>query len=113
MSPAERRSFPDLTLSPLAATLELTGQTAVVTGGAHGIGLAICRRLSEAGANVVVADRNTHAAESAATVLGEHCIPAYVDVGDGMSIRALAERAVERFGALDVWVTGTAAPTAP
>jgi len=109
MSPAERRSFPDLTLSPLAATLELTGQTAVVTGGAHGIGLAICRRLSEAGANVVVADRDTHAAKSAAVELGEHCVAAYVDVADGTSIRDLAARAVDGFGTLDVWVNNAGA----
>ncbi len=42
--------------APLAALLDLSGRTAVVTGGAMGIGLGIARRLHEAGASLLVAD---------------------------------------------------------
>ncbi|GCD88051.1 short-chain dehydrogenase [Nocardioides sp. LS1] len=100
----QRRSFPDLTLSPLASTVDLTGRTAVVTGGAHGIGLAVCRRLREAGADVVLADKSADAAQRAASELGARCFPAHVDVRDGASIDALADLALARFGTLDVWV---------
>ena len=45
------------------ATFDLTGQTAVVTGAATGIGKAIAIRLAGAGARVAVADRDTSKAE--------------------------------------------------
>ncbi len=43
---------------PLRELINLTGKNAIVTGGAMGIGLAISRRLAEAGANVLLADVN-------------------------------------------------------
>ena len=46
--------------------LDLRGSTALVTGGASGIGLACARRLSEAGADVTVLDLNAEAAHAAA-----------------------------------------------
>ena len=51
-------SVPDVSDCALGALLSLKGRVAVVTGGARNIGLAIARRLNEAGARVVIADRD-------------------------------------------------------
>jgi len=45
---------------------DLTGKVALITGGASGIGAATARRLSEAGASVIVADLNENAAKTLA-----------------------------------------------
>ncbi|MDB5660751.1 MAG: 3-oxoacyl-ACP reductase [Cypionkella sp.] len=59
---------------------DLTGRLAVVTGGAAGIGRAICAVLAEGGARVVVADRNAEAAAALAAELGGIALP--LDVTD-------------------------------
>jgi NAD(P)-dependent dehydrogenase (short-subunit alcohol dehydrogenase family) len=64
-------AYPDLTSRSLAELVSLTGRTAVVTGGAVGIGKAIATRLAEAGATVVIGDLNGEkAAETASTLPG-------------------------------------------
>jgi NAD(P)-dependent dehydrogenase (short-subunit alcohol dehydrogenase family) len=98
---------PDFTDSPLADLVSLRGRTAVVTGGARGIGAATCRRLAEAGAAVVVADLDLAAAtETAAslTAAGAETEAVAVDVADSASLRTAADLAVSRFGGLHVWV---------
>lgn len=80
---------------------EFKGRTAVITGGASGIGLAVARRLGEEGANVVIADIETEALERAATALDNAGIPVepvLTDVAHRDQIVALADRATERFG---------------
>ncbi|MBA3783278.1 MAG: 3-hydroxybutyrate dehydrogenase [Nocardioides sp.] len=65
----------------------LEGRRAVVTGGASGIGAAVATRLAEAGAEVVVVDRDEEgAAKVAALIGGEHRV---VDLSDGAAIGAL------------------------
>ncbi|WP_396653716.1 SDR family NAD(P)-dependent oxidoreductase [Microbacterium sp. ARD31] len=51
-------------------TLDLSGKTAVVTGSTQGIGLAIARRLAEAGADVVINGRNEERVSQAVASLG-------------------------------------------
>lgn len=86
----------------------VAGKSAVVTGGAQGIGLAIGRCLARHGANVVLVDVDPARAEAAAkelsaevatTVVGRGC-----DVTDEDAVRAAVEDAVGRFGGLDIWV---------
>lgn len=77
------------------------GCTAVITGGASGIGLAVARRLGEEGANVVIGDIEVEALERAATALDNAGIPVEAvatDVAQRDQIVALADAATNRFG---------------
>ena len=70
--------------------------TAIVTGGASGIGRAVCELLAKEGYRVAVADRDKKGAEEVA-----HHIDGYafeVDVADEASVIALFDRALETFG---------------
>ncbi len=81
----------------------LQGKTAIVTGAANGIGLGIARHLSEAGANVVVADLDEAAAKSAADGLANATAIA-CDVRDEHQVQALVDATVATYGALHVMV---------
>src|SRR6202142_3948936 len=84
----------------------LTGQTAVITGGAQGLGFAIAQRFVDEGARVVLGDVNLDATESAAKELGgdDVAIAARCDVTSGDDVDALVGAAIDRFGALDIMV---------
>lgn len=84
----------------------LAGQTAVVTGGAQGLGFAIAQRFVAEGARVVLGDLDPKATEAAATRLGGTDVAAAVrcDVTRADEVEALVAVAVERFGGLDVMV---------
>jgi NAD(P)-dependent dehydrogenase (short-subunit alcohol dehydrogenase family) len=104
----------DVSTRTLTELVSLAGRSAVVTGGARGIGEAVCERLLEAGARVLVADLDgTAAARTAEVLLGEASAFA-VDVADGDSIRALAAEARARYGRIDIWVNAAGIyPTTP
>lgn len=75
------------------------GKTAIVTGGASGIGLAMVMRLVEEGANVVVADLSGAESEVASR-LGASAF--HGDVSDAAAVQAMVDLALERYGALHV-----------
>ena len=87
----------------------LAGRGAIVTGGAQGLGEAICRRLAEEGAHVVVADLNLEGAQRVAAGLaaqgGCRAAAVGVDVTDEAQVEAMVERAVQEFGRLDILVS--------
>jgi 3-oxoacyl-[acyl-carrier protein] reductase len=86
---------------------------AIVTGGAGGIGQATCRRLSEDGLLVVLADINETAAKSAAADLsvdGRLVESAAVDVTDSASVQAMVDDLAARFGRVDVLVNNAGFP---
>lgn len=99
---------PDVSSRPIAQLISLEERTAVVTGGARGIGLAIGKRFAEAGANVLIGDLNKtgadEAAETIAREFGHQAIGVELDVTDGASIAAAADRAILELGGLDIWV---------
>jgi NAD(P)-dependent dehydrogenase (short-subunit alcohol dehydrogenase family) len=84
--------------------LVLEGKVAVVTGGAWGIGRAICERYVEEGAKVAVADIDLKEAEVAAKAMGESAFAVQLDVGRQESIDTMVRGVVERAGSLDILV---------
>jgi NAD(P)-dependent dehydrogenase (short-subunit alcohol dehydrogenase family) len=96
----------------------LTGRTAVVTGGGHGLGLEIARRLLAEGARVVICGRDEHqlaAAEQDLASGGASVLALPCDIRDETAVAELAAAAASRFGGIDVLVNngGIAGPTAP
>ena len=87
----------------------LTGQTAVVTGGAQGLGYAIAAKFISEGARVVLGDLDLPATEAAAKELAGSAkdpvaLAVRSDVTDAADVEALVNTAVERFGGLDIMV---------
>jgi NAD(P)-dependent dehydrogenase (short-subunit alcohol dehydrogenase family) len=89
----------------------LSGRTAIVTGGAKGIGRHYSRALAAEGARVMIADI-ADGRELAQEIAAEHGInsvaSAVVDVSDESSVKALAAQTIERFGQIDVLVNNAA-----
>ncbi|WP_040700057.1 3-oxoacyl-ACP reductase FabG [Nocardia vinacea] len=82
----------------------LSGKTAVVTGAAGGIGLAIAQLFHEHGAGVVLADLNEKGAHAAAESVGGHAIGIGCDMTDEDSVQGLVDETVRWAGGLDVFV---------
>jgi len=88
--------------------IDLSGKSAVVTGGSRGIGRAIARRLAEQGADVAFSYVSNEAAakETAATIeaLGRKALGVQADVSKPESADGLIKAALEAFGKIDVLV---------
>jgi 3-hydroxyacyl-CoA dehydrogenase / 3-hydroxy-2-methylbutyryl-CoA dehydrogenase len=82
--------------------MQIAGGSALVTGGASGLGAATVRRLAAGGARVVIADLNVEAGEALASELGEGAVFVKSDVTDADSMRQAVRTAVERFGGLQI-----------
>ena len=89
--------------SPLAPDSN-AGKVALVTGGGTGIGRATAMELARTGAKVVVCGRRPEPLEAVQAELGEDCLAVPTDVREPEQVVALVDRALERFGRIDVLV---------
>jgi len=92
---------------PLQQLTDLKGKTAIVTGGAMGIGFGIAYRLAEAGASVIIADVNEEVGSKAAKELHDGGFKvAFVktDVADEKQINDTIDFAVRTYGGIDILV---------
>jgi len=92
---------------PHESPFDLTGQVAVVTGGAMGIGYGIVERLSEAGAAVLVADLDGAIASEKANNLaqsGRRVAAVQVDIASEDAGKIIVQKALEAFGRIDILV---------
>jgi NAD(P)-dependent dehydrogenase (short-subunit alcohol dehydrogenase family) len=86
---------------------DLTGKTAIVTGGGKGIGFQMAEGLAEAGANVVLCARQAERCEQAAAELerlGVRTLGLGCDVRDPEQVQAVVARTVGDFGVVDILV---------
>lgn len=93
--------------------MKLIDKTAVITGGARGIGLAIAQRYLSEGANIVVADIDRGAIDDAVATLqrlgfAEKVMGVALNVCDQTSIDAMIEAVTQRFGGIDILVNNAA-----
>jgi glucose 1-dehydrogenase len=90
----------------MAVSFALERKTAIVTGGAQGIGLAIAERFVEEGMKVVIADIDDSVGQDVADRLSKIGEALYVhcDVADRLDVRNLLAKSIEAYGEIDVLV---------
>ncbi len=102
----------------LGNILDLTGKTAIVTGGNSGIGYSTARELARSGASVVIATRSKSRGEAAATRIKMECPAAKVksevlDLADLSSVEAFAVRFMAAHPVLDILVNNAGVMAIP
>lgn len=91
----------------MSYNVDMKDQVAIVTGGAQGIGRAICLSLAETGANVVVADMQLEKAEQTSALvrkLGQQSIAIRTDVSSVPDVKNLYKITLDAFGTVDILV---------
>ena len=87
---------------------DLTGRTAIVTGGSKGLGSAMAEGLASAGANLLLVSRHLDEAEAAAAeISGNYDVKAVgfeADVTNADQVAAMTARAMDEFGRIDVLI---------
>ena len=84
---------------------EFKGRTAMITGGASGMGLLSGKKLAEYGANIVLCDVNKELLEKEAAAIraaGGNVLPLVVDIRRYAEVEQAEKKAVETFGAVDI-----------
>lgn len=95
--------------------IDLDGQTAIVTGGAQGIGFAVATRLVASGARVSLWDINPEILADATARLGGAASSIVVDIADNSAVADAAQQTVQSHGGIDILVhsAGIAGKNAP
>ncbi|PDQ18043.1 3-oxoacyl-ACP reductase [Mesorhizobium sanjuanii] len=92
---------------PMSFRGRFAGRSAVITGGASGIGLAVAQRIVDEGGRVSIWDRDPAQIERASTVVANlHGVT--VDVADPAAVEGAARQTIEALGAVDILVTSAA-----
>ena len=89
---------------PVDLDFSLRGKRALVTGGASGIGAAICDAFTAKGVRTAVVDLNAGAAEAKAKEIGNGALAFPCDVSDPVSVKKAVDGAVRELGGLDILV---------
>ncbi len=87
--------------------MDFSGRTAIVTGGAKGIGRGCCALLAERGANVVIADMNIEGAREVEAALKQRGLSGKaiaVDVKSVEDVRAMVKTTAQTFGGVDILI---------
>ena len=82
----------------------LIGRTALITGAARGIGLAIAQALAADGSSVALVDVDAAALQAAARPIGDRALAITADVSSLEDVKRAVESTVEHFGSLDILV---------
>lgn len=98
-------------MAPISAP-RAHGKTAIITGGAQGMGEAHARLLAENGAQVVIADIAETAGRQLERELGDRAVFAHLDVTDDAQWRTVVELAERRFGNVNVLINNAGILTA-
>lgn len=96
-----------MNIKPNTDLLNLSGKTVIVTGGSQGIGYGISNRLTQAGANVMLAARNEEEMQQAMADLaanGGQVAAVKTDVSSEEDVKNLVTATVNRFGSVDILV---------
>ena len=96
---------------PMAEMLDLSGKTAIVTGGARGLGFCIVNRLTEAGARVMIVDVAVDFAQAAVDYFadrGRDVRFEIADIRDLAQVQRAVDATVEAFGGVDILVNNAA-----
>lgn len=91
---------------------DLTGKTALITGGSRGLGLQMAEALGEMGANIAITARKADELEAAAAALKQQGIEALTvahDLSKIDTIPGMVDRVLERFGAVEILVNNAGA----
>lgn len=87
---------------------DLSGRTAVITGGSKGLGLAMAAGLASAGARIMLVNRNTEegirAAQELSAEYGVKALSFGADITDRLQTEAMAKIAMEAFGQIDILI---------
>ena len=92
--------------------MRLNGKTALITGGARGIGRAFAERYVAEGARVAIADIDLPRAQETASQIGDQAVAVHMDVTDQASIDGAVAQTVEELGQIDILINNAAIFTA-
>ena len=98
--------------TPIQQLFDLTGRTALVTGGSRGLGLQIAEALGEAGAKILLTSRKAADLEEASAHLQDKGIDTRwiaADASDPTEVRRIASEALQRLGQVDILVNNAGA----